>query len=101
MKDAPGPTLAEGIDHSESQGFSAMIPQMFCLPGMTAYRALFDVLGIPFVGNSPTVMAAAADKATTRAIVAAAGGRVPTGEVVRRGGMPTLAPPVAVKPVGA
>ena len=78
-----------------------MIPQMFCLPGMTAYRALFDVLGVPYVGNPPTVMATAADKAMTRAIVAAAGVAVPPGEVVRRGGSPTLAPPVVVKPVRA
>ena len=28
-----------------------MVPQMFCIPGMTAYRALFDVLGIPYLGN--------------------------------------------------
>ena len=58
-----------------------MIPQMFCLPGMTSYRALFDVLGVPYVGNPPTVMATAADKAMTRAIVAAAGVAVPSGEV--------------------
>ena len=32
----------------------AMIPQMFCIPGMTAYRALFDELGIPYLGNRPT-----------------------------------------------
>ncbi len=94
-------SLAEAVEHIQSQGLSVMIPQMFCLPGMTAYRALFDVLGVPYVGNPPTVMATAANKAMTRAIVAAAGVAVPSGEVVRRGGSPTLAPPVVVKPVGA
>ena len=34
-----------------------MVPQMFCRPGMTSYRALFDVLGIPYLGNPPDVMA--------------------------------------------
>ncbi len=101
IANAPALTLAQAVEHIESQDFSAMIPQMFCLPGMTSYRALFDVLGIPYVGNTPTVMATAADKASTRAIVAAAGVAVPRGEVVRRGDSPTLAPPVVVKPVGA
>ena len=76
-----------------------MVPQMFCLPGMTHYRALFDVLGIPYVGNAPDVMAVAAHKARARAIVAAVGVRVPEGELLRRGDRPTLAPPVVIKPV--
>lgn len=77
------------------------VPQMFCLPGMTHYRALLDVLGIPYAGNPPAVMALAADKARAKAIVAAAGVRVPRGEVVRPGERPTLTPPVVVKPVDA
>src|ERR1700760_3117812 len=40
-----------------------MVPQMFCLPGMTSYRALFDVLGIPYAGSPPGVMALGANKA--------------------------------------
>src|SRR6185369_7022142 len=71
------------------------LPQMFCLPGMTTYRALFDALGIPYVGNPPDVMALGADKAKARAVVAAAGVALRTGE--RR--LPT--PPVVVKPVDA
>jgi D-alanine-D-alanine ligase len=74
---------------------------MFCLPGMTAYRALFDVIGLPYLGNSPEVMAVAADKAKARAIVAAAGVAVPAGEVLSPGGRPTLPVPVVVKPVDA
>ena len=27
------------------------VPQLFCLAGMTTYRSLLDLLGIPFVGN--------------------------------------------------
>ena len=78
-----------------------VVPQMFCRPGMTAYRAVFDVLDIPYVGNTATVMAIGADKAKTKAIVAAAGVDVPAGEVLRRGEVPTLAPPVVVKPADA
>ena len=75
------------------------LPQMFCLPGMTSYRALLDVAGIPYVGSPPGVMALAADKANAKAVVAAAGVRVPAGEVLRPGDQPCLDPPVVVKPV--
>lgn len=74
------------------------LPQMFCLAGMTDYRALLDVLRIPYLGNRPTQMAIAADKATARTIVADAGVPVPQGHVLRRGDTPTLVPPVVVKP---
>ena len=65
---------------------------------MTHYRAIFDLLGIPYLGNRPEQMALAADKSKTRAIVAAAGVDVPSGELLHRGDLPTLAPPVVVKP---
>jgi D-alanine-D-alanine ligase len=101
IADAPAMALAEAVEHVMRQGIDVVVPQMFCLPGMTSYRALFDVIGIPYVGNTPTVMGNAADKAKTRAIVAAAGVAVPSGEVVRAGERPTLAPPVVVKPVAS
>ena len=76
-----------------------MVPQMFCVPGMTTYRALFDALGVPYLGNTPHVMALGANKAQARAIMAAAGIPVPRGEIVRPGEQPSLAPPAVVKPV--
>lgn len=91
--------IDDAIAHISRLRIDVVIPQMFCLPGMTQYRALFDVLGIPYVGNRPDVMAVAADKARARAIVAAAGVRVPVAEVLRRGDVPTLAPPTVIKPV--
>ena len=78
-----------------------VVPQLFCLAGMTHYRALLDVLGLPYVGNRPDVMALTADKARARAVVAAAGIPVPVAEVLRLGEVPSLAPPVVVKPVDA
>src|SRR3954468_15339723 len=44
-------TLAEAVGHLQAAPVDVVVPQMFCLPGMTAYRALFDVLGVPYVGN--------------------------------------------------
>lgn len=48
-----------------------MVPQMFCMPGMTTYRSLFDLLGVPYPGNGPDLMALTANKARARAVVAA------------------------------
>ena len=78
-----------------------MVPQMFCLPGMTTYRSLFDLLGIPFVGNSADVMATAAHKGRAKAVVAGAGVRVPAGQLLLEGDVPEVALPAVVKPVDA
>jgi D-alanine-D-alanine ligase len=91
--------LSDALQFLTALQLDVVVPQMFCLPGMTSYRALFDVLGIPVLGNTPDVMALAADKAKAKAVVAAAGVRVPSGEVLRRGEQPSLSPPVVVKPV--
>jgi D-alanine-D-alanine ligase len=93
----PGPAVA----HLAALGVELVLPQMFCRPGMTSYRALFDVLGVPVLGNTAEVMALAAHKARARAVVAAAGVPVPAGELLRPGGRPTIAPPAVVKPVDA
>ena len=78
------------------------VPQMFCIPGMTRYRGLLDLLGIPYVGNRPEVMAATADKAWAKAIVGAAGVDVPAGEIVGPGGTPAPSRlPAVVKPTDA
>ena len=98
---APPLTVGEAVSHLAAAGIDVAVPQLFCLPGMTSYRALLDVLGIPYVGNAPNAMALGAHKARARAVVAAAGVGVPRGEVLRAGERPTLAPPVVVKPVDA
>jgi D-alanine-D-alanine ligase len=98
---APSVPLSEAVRHIERLRVDVMLPQMFCLPGMTTYRALFDALRIPYVGNPPDVMALGADKAKARAVVAAAGVDVPEGEVLRVGERSGMSPPVVVKPVDA
>jgi len=91
-------SLAGAIDWITSQKIDVVLPQMFCLGGMTKYRALFDLLGIPYVGNTPGVMALAADKAKTKAVVAAAGVKVVNGELLRFGDRATIKPPIVIKP---
>lgn len=97
----PERTLAEAVTHLAGLGIDVALPQMFCRPGMTAYRALLDLLAIPYVGNRPDVMALGADKPRASAVVAAAGVTVPASQVVRPGDPLLLDLPVVVKPADA
>lgn len=78
-----------------------VVPQMFCIPGMTQYRSLFDLLQIPYVGNTSEVMALVADKIKTRSIVAAAGVRIPAGQILQASDQLILELPIVVKPSNA
>ena len=98
---APPVPLDVAIGVLSAMDVDVAVPQMFCLPGMTHHRALLDLLGIPYLGNRPDVMALGAHKARAKAVVAGAGVRVPDGELLRSGERATLAPPVVVKPVDA
>ncbi|ROR93027.1 D-alanine--D-alanine ligase family protein [Nocardioides aurantiacus] len=98
---APAVGLDEALARLRAEAPDVAVPQMFCLAGMTTYRSLLDLLGIPFVGNAPDVMALTAHKARAKAVVAAAGVRVPAGEVLAPGERPTLGLPAVVKPVDA
>ena len=96
---SPALDVGEAVARLRALAPDVVVPQMFCLPGMTSYRALFDVLGVPVVGNTPDVMAVGADKPRARAVVAHGGVDVPAGTVVRPGeGPPDVALPVVVKP---
>ena len=96
---APTQSLAEALQTIEKLQIDVVVPQMFCVPGMTQYRALFDLLSIPYVGNPADLMALVADKAKTKAIVAAAGVVVPVGEVLHAGDLPTIDFPLVIKPM--
>ena len=92
--------MADAIARLAQQKIDVALPQMFCPAGMTHYRSIFELLGIPYLGNRPFQMALSADKAKAKAVVAAAGVRVPAGQLLRRGQseVPVLSLPVVVKP---
>lgn len=94
-------SLAEAIQWITTQNIDLVLPQMFCIPGMTYYRGLFDLLNIPYVGNKAELMALTAHKAKAKAIVAAAGVKVPYGQLLRQGDTPNLMPPVVIKPANS
>jgi D-alanine-D-alanine ligase len=93
--------LFEAIEFLTTQNIDLVLPQMFCIPGMTHYRSLLDLLKIPYIGNTPDIMAITAHKARAKAIVAAAGVKVPRGELLRTGDIPTIKPPAVVKPASS
>ena len=95
---APQRPYADAVAHLAGLEVDVALPQMFCRPGMTSYRALLDLAGIPYVGNPPEVMALGADKPRASAVVGAAGVAVPDAQVVREGGALDLPLPVVVKP---
>lgn len=94
----PSVSVPEAVAVLIQLQIDVMVPQMFCLPGMTQYRALFDLLKIPYVGNSAALMALAADKAKTKAVVSAAGVTVPAGKVLHRGDCLSVSRPSIIKP---
>ncbi len=98
---APALTAAQMMGVVEEMTIDAVVPQMFCVPGMTTYRSIWEVLGIPVVGNRGAVMALAANKAWTRAVLGAADIAVPAGQIAERSDSPTCTLPVVVKPVDA
>ncbi|MGK7892424.1 MAG: D-alanine--D-alanine ligase [Xenococcus sp. (in: cyanobacteria)] len=101
IKATPAMSLADAIAFITAKNIDLVLPQMFCLPGMTEYRALFDLLNIPYVGNSPDLMALTAYKAKAKAIVAAAGVKVPYGELLLQGDEPTIKLPAVIKPANS
>ena len=92
-------SVADAVQTLTARPIDVMVPHMFCIPGMTYYRALFDLLGIPYLGNTPDVMALTANKVKTKAVVATAGVSVPQGELLRLGDQPSINPPAVIKPV--
>ncbi|NJM74173.1 MAG: D-alanine--D-alanine ligase [Scytonema sp. RU_4_4] len=93
--------LFDAIQFITTQNIDLMLPHMFCIPGMSHYRALFDLLKIPYIGNTPDVTAITTHKARAKAIVEAAGVKVPCGELLRQGDVPTIIPPAVVKPASS
>jgi D-alanine-D-alanine ligase len=92
-------SVTDAVQTLAALQIDVMVPQMFCIPGMTYYRALFDVLNIPYLGNTPDVMALTVNKVKAKAVVAAAGVSVPQGELLRLGDQPSINPPAVIKPV--
>jgi len=91
-------TIAQAFAKLAELKPAAMVPHMFCLPGMTTYRAIFDALCIPIVGNSSVVMGISTNKVQSKAIVEAAGVPVPPAQLLKKGDVPHMKRPFILKP---
>ena len=82
----------------------AAAPYMFCTHGLTTIRGLFEMMGVPVIGNTSELMALSTNKWKTRCILEAAGVPVPRGELLtdneyNEGSLiPTLEAPFIIKP---
>jgi D-alanine-D-alanine ligase len=93
--------LALALAHLETLQVDVMVPHMFCVEGMTRYRSLFDLLGIPFLGNHEYTIWPATDKAITKQLLAGAGVQCPRGDLLVKGEVErptTVGVPCVVKP---
>ena len=77
-------SFAGAMQRLENLQLDVIVPQMFCQAGMTHFRSLSDLLGVPMVGNPASVMSVAADKVLTRGVVSDAGVQVPEATVLRK-----------------
>ncbi len=53
---APRTDWPQALQHLHDLNADVVVPQMFCLPGMTTYRAALELAGLPYLGNRPPVM---------------------------------------------
>lgn len=69
---------------SMSPPIDVVMPHMFCMEGMTRYRALIEMLGIEVLGCGSDTCSVANDKFLTKQVCAAAGVPVPTATYLQR-----------------
>jgi D-alanine-D-alanine ligase len=79
--------IGHAITHIAALHIDVMVPHMFCVEGMTRYRSLFDMIGIPFLGNHEYTIWPATDKATTKQVLEAARVATPKGVLLEKGKM--------------
>lgn len=60
----------EAITHiMKSIKADVVVPHMFCYPGYTSYRSMFDPLNIPYIGTQAEIQGLLCDKWKTRGIM--------------------------------
>ena len=98
IKSAPRYSAGEGVSILASLNADVAQSHLFCYLGVSTYRAVLDLLNIPFVGGSVDAMCLTTHKGRTRAVIEEAGVPVAKGEVLRKGDRPSLTPPFILKP---
>lgn len=95
---APRVPISEGLLHLAALKADVAQSHMFCVQGVSTYRSILDMLGVPFIGGSVDAMTLTTHKGRSKAVVAAAGVPCAASETLRAGDKPTLSFPYIVKP---
>ena len=95
---APRVPIADGLSKLAALNADVAQSHMFCVQGVSTYRAILDLLGVPFVGGSVDAMTLTTHKGRSKAVAAAAGVPCAPSEVLRAGDRPSLPFPFIVKP---
>jgi len=95
---APRVPISEGLLQLASLKADVAQSHMFCVQGVSTYRAILDMLSVPFIGGSVDAMTLTTHKGRSKAVVKAAGVPCAASETLRAGDKPTLAFPYIVKP---
>lgn len=98
MEAATKYSRAEGVAQLALLNADICQSHMFCHEGVSTYRAILDLLDIPFVGGSVAAMSLTEHKGRSRAVLQSAGVPVAEGEILRRGDRPTIPFPLILKP---
>jgi D-alanine-D-alanine ligase len=61
-----------------------MVPHMFCYPGYTTFRSLFDLLDIPYLGTAAEIQGILEDKWMSRAIAVQDGCRMADAQLLKQ-----------------
>jgi len=61
-----------------------IVPHMFCYPGYTCFRSVFDLVKIPYIGTSAQMQGLICDKWKVRGIIQQDGVRVAQGQLLKR-----------------
>ena len=101
---APRVSFGSAITMINSLKPLAAMPHMFCVHGLTTIRGLFEMLGVPVIGNTSESMTLSTNKWQTRCVLEAAGVPVPKGELLRSSkenksaSIPCIDAPFVIKP---
>jgi D-alanine-D-alanine ligase len=55
---------------TKSLDVDVVVPHMFCYPGYTSFRSMFDMLNIPYIGTAAEMQGLLCDKWMTRGLMA-------------------------------
>eukprot|EP00966_Prymnesium_polylepis_P043265 1004425-Prymnesium_polylepis.2 len=98
MASAPRLDNGSGLARLAALGADVCQSHMFCVQGVSTYRAILDLLNVPYLGGSVDAMTLTTHKGRSRDVVLAAGVPCAEGEVLRHGASPSMAPPYVLKP---